>query len=133
MELRYTIQDTTVTVAMEDGLVRIVNDRAFTQLLHTEPRKTALCLVKWITTDYDARFGKQLAISSSSFAIEILGHVYFELLLRKYPKVLRIVLFNGLYDRLCRSCAVIDCGEKGKDPNRRLWDMLSMITRHLIK
>lgn len=133
METHYPIRGNLVTAYIHEGLACIVNDDALKRVVGAEPTKSVSSLVRQIKADYIIRFGKQLAIEEHSFAIEILGHVYFERFLRRHRRILRWVLFWGLYDRFCRSCVVIDCGERGKDPNRFFWDALSVFYRNASK
>lgn len=125
MEKRYDLYGFPVTVAFGAGLVRIHNDRFLKQAVDSDPVQSVAKLVQWVKADHAAYTGQDLAIGDDSVAVEIWGHLYFEYFLLKYRRLLRIILFFGLYGRLCRSCVVIDCGERGKDPNRRFWDYLA--------
>lgn len=124
MEKQYTLDGVSVRVALVEGLVRIVNDLPFKQAVIDQPHGITTALVTEIKADYDAVFGKRLAIRDDSFVVEILGHLYFDYLLLRYRRILKFICAFGLYDRFCRSCKVIDCGERGKDPNRWIWDRL---------
>jgi len=124
MEKQYLFDGLMVQVTLVDGLVRIVNDLPFKQAIVRQPEGNTTALVAKIKSDYEAFFGNGLAIDNDSFVVEILGHLYFDYLLLRYRRVLRPICIFGLYDRFCRSCSVIDCGERGKDPNRWLWNKL---------
>ncbi|MFB2120096.1 hypothetical protein [Parapedobacter sp. 2B3] len=124
MEKQYLLDGLPVQVTFADGLVRIVNDQPFKQAVTGQPEGNTTALVAKIKSDYKASFGNGLAIGDDSFVMEILGHLYFDYLLLRYKSLLRFICVFGLYDRFCRSCRVIDCGERGKDPNRWLWNKL---------
>lgn len=113
-----------VRVEIKDGMVHIVNDPSLRRVVVEQPSVATAALVDEIRADYKATFDKGLAIADNSFIVEIWGHLYCDYLLLKYTKMLKVILIFGLYDRLYRSCRVIDCGEGGKDPNRWLWDKL---------
>lgn len=125
LDKRYDVFGFPVTVAFEAGLVRIRNDRFLRQSVDRHPERSVDALVRSVKADYAANAGRELAIGDDSFVVEIWGHLYADHFLVKYRRVLRIVFPFGLYGRFRRSCAVIDCGERGKDPNRRLWDYLA--------
>lgn len=131
MEKQYTLDGLSVHVAMEEGLVRIDNDASLRRALVKQPEAATRLLVAGIKADHEAAFGTALAIRNDSFIVEIWGHLYFDHLLLKHRRILKIILAFGLYNRFMRSCAVIDCGERGKDPNRWLWDRLVPL-RHMM-
>lgn len=131
MEKQYTLDGRSVHVVMEDGLVRIDNDISLRRALVKQPEAATRLLVAGIKADYEAVFGTRLGIGNDSFIVEIWGHLYFDHLLLKHRRILRVILAFGLYNRFVRSCAVIDCGERGKDPNRWLWDRLVPL-RHMM-
>jgi hypothetical protein len=125
MEKQYVLDGLHVRVGIEEGLVRIINDSALRRLLLSQPEATTPALVSRIKADYKATQGKALLITDDSFTVEIWGHLYFDYFLLKHSVLLKTILFFGLYNRLCRSCEVFDCGERGKDPNRHFWDRLA--------
>lgn len=124
MEKQYLLDGLPVQVTFVDGLVSIVNDLPFKRAVIGRPEGNTTALVAKIKSDYKASFGNGLAIGDDSFVVEILGHLYFDYLLLRYKSLLKFICIFGLYDRFCRSCRVIDCGERGKDPNRWLWNKL---------
>lgn len=125
MEKEYVLFGGSARVRIEEGLVGIVNDQPLRRMVGPQPEVATKALVDLIKTDYAAAYGKALAIADESFTAEIWGHLYFDYFLLKYKSVLRFTLLFGLYNRLCRSCEVIDCGERGKDPNRHVWDAIA--------
>lgn len=133
MEKQYTLGGFPVHVALKEGLVHIVNDGRFRQALVGRSERTTSILVALIKADHEVTFGRDLDIGDDSFAVEIWGHLYADYLLRKYSRLLRHVLVFGLYGRFRRSCEVIDCGERGKDPNRWLWNILMPFRKMLAR
>ncbi len=125
MEKYYLLQDCSVRVVFKVGLIGITNDNALKRLMHVDLNGVTDELIRLIKADYALFQGTPLAISDDSLVVEIWGHVYAEYLLLKYRKVMRAILIFGIYARLRKSCEVIDCGEREKDPNRRLWDRLT--------
>lgn len=113
-----------VRIEIGDGMVHIVNDLSLRRVVVGQPLAATSALVGRIRADYQTTFDKELAITDDSFIVEIWGHLYCDYLLLKYSKILKVILMFGLYNRLYRSCRVIDCGEEGKDPNRWLFDKL---------
>ncbi len=133
MKKRYTLNGNQVEVFFNEGLIGITNDAALKRLVQANPEESVELLVRQINKDYRVYHGRALAITDDSFIVEIWGHIYFEHFLLKYRKLLQSILFFGLYQRLCKSCEVIDCGEKGKDPNRKVWDILSRYKKQFAK
>jgi hypothetical protein len=132
-EKQYIIAGQRLLVHFELQLVRIVNSDALKLAIASNPESVTAELITSIQNDYYAYQGKRLAITYPSFTVEIWGHLYFEQLLLKYGSFFRFVLRRRFFDRLRRSCEVIDCGEAEKDPNRRVWDLLGWSRRFMIR
>ncbi|WP_353197103.1 hypothetical protein [Parapedobacter defluvii] len=124
MNKTYVLDGYAITVVIDKGLVRITNDEALKSVAADQPLTFAERLVDLIRADYQKVYGKTLAISRLSFIVEIDGHLYVEYCLLKYSMLFWVIFPFGLYNRFRRSCEVIDCGERGRDPNRWLWDRL---------
>lgn len=133
MKKHYLLHGFTVEVIIEEGLIRVNNDSQLKRAIESGLEKNTASLVDWIKADHLACFNKVLNIGDRSLIVEIWGHLYFEYFLFKYSKLLRIILTFGLYKRFRRSCVVIDCGEHGKDPNRRFWDFVAPLQNWLGK
>jgi len=125
MKRQYTLYNQPVEVDLEEGLVRISNNGCLARLMVTQHERSTASLVDLIQADHLAQYGRGLEISTDSLVMEIWGHIYFGYILLKYKKLMRFIFLFGLYNRFLRSCVVIDCGEQGKDPNRKLWDLLT--------
>jgi hypothetical protein len=132
MKLRYEIDGHEVIVNIHEQLVCITNDDAFKNAIASRPVHSVAFLINSLRADYARIYGSVLAIGDDSFAVEIWGHLYAEYCLLKYKTVLRFVFPFGLYNRFLRSCRVFDCGARGKDPNRWVWDILARY-RHKIE
>lgn len=129
MEKQYRWKDHSITVEFEKGHIRVVNDGALKRAIEADPKATVSALINYIQEDYGSWLDESLNIPTDSFVLEIWGHVYFEYYLLKYSGLFKFLLPFGLYRRFRKSCAVIDCGEKGKDPNRWVWDCLATLWR----
>lgn len=131
MERQYRLDGLAVSVEIRKGLVCIVNDESFRCMLDRQLQMATTTPVAGIRTDHQTLVGRDLAIPDDSIIVEIWGHVYADYLLLKYSRILKYLLIFGLYARLRRSCAVIDCGERGKDPNRWVWNKLTPFKKML--
>ncbi|MGG3572561.1 hypothetical protein ABES80_08685 [Bacillus gobiensis] len=118
-------------VAYEVGLVRINSDENLYSLLDNE-KSGASTIAAVVKNKYQAILGKELDIETNSLAIEILGHVYPNKIIdatRSVPMPEKAKEFiNMLHDK----ASVIDCGERGKDENRMIWDTIDAASRSFI-
>jgi len=89
------------------------------------PDRGALRLARDILAVYREKFGVPLAIDVDSLAIEILGHVYIDVILAAMERLRLGARYQTLVARIKKSTAVIDCGEADVDNNRFLWDGLA--------
>jgi len=124
MNKTYLLYGYAIAVVIDKGLVRITNDEALKSVAAVQPLVFAERLVDLIQADYRGAYGETLAIGRLSLIVEIVGHLYVEYCLLKYSMLFRIIFPFGLYNRFRRSCEVIDCGERRRDPNRWFWDRL---------
>ncbi|MGV3763791.1 hypothetical protein [Parapedobacter sp.] len=124
MEKLCMVEGVPIRIDIEEGLVRITNDPSFRRTALGRAETPMGTLFDRVQVNHQQVFGRELTLDKESFIVEIWGHLYVHHLLLKYKRILKVVLVFGLYDRFFRSCEVIDCGERDKDPNRWLWDML---------
>ena len=89
------------------------------------PEHGAPLLAAAILASYKTKYGVPLAISLDSLAVEILGHVYIDVILEAIERLRLGDRFRHAVSRLKASTEVIDCGEKDVDGNRFLWDGLA--------
>ncbi|WP_051293409.1 hypothetical protein [Olivibacter sitiensis] len=125
MKKSYTINDCQVQVTFGHGTVHICNDMAFWQCVHQEPIKRVWALAALIKEDYIRHKGQALRISDRSLVVEIWGHLYYEYYVLRLKRRLNARWFDRLSVKLLKPADIIDCGEKGKDSNRWIWDLLS--------
>jgi len=123
MDNVYQLGDHRIQVRMENGVIRIKNDIHLWQLFDRDVKQRTHCLIDRIKADYRFNFGKPLQIHAKSIAIEIWGHLYYEYLLLRICRLLHIDPSTKKVKRLLRPSTIIDCGEKGKDSNRFIWDI----------
>jgi hypothetical protein len=121
----YTFQYTSIQVIFEEGIIRITNNLQLWIFFDQHIVERTAGLVSMIKQDYREFFGQPLAISNRSLGLEIWGHLYYEVFILSICKLLRL---NGNSPRvkiLLKSSQIIDCGERHKDSNRKLWDFLA--------
>ena len=80
-----------------------------------------------IREEYRGRFGKDLEISEKSLATEIRLHVQADNVLWRISRLPFGTGWKKLVDRVKIHTEMIDCGERGLDSNRRIFDVLSHI------
>lgn len=125
MDKRYTIKGLEIAVSFRDGLVGIDNNKALWILIDRHGADEVRTLIDLVYAEHLLLYGRALAIVPRSFLLEIWGHVYAEYLLLRYHRFFRFILPSRWYDSLIESCDILDCGEKGRDPNRWFWDIMS--------
>jgi len=122
-----------IGVCFDAGIVHIINDAALQSLLQQDAETHADLLAEAITTAYRACYREELAISHDSLVVEIWGHVYAGRLADALARLLPVNLLEQLAEKVSGYCAVIDCGEAGKDTNRFFWDLLAPFKRPMAK
>ncbi len=128
MQKKFKYQDGELFVAFGQGVVRIDNNERLWVYINTHPPEKTKALTGWIQQTYAEAFGGRLEISDHSLMMEIWGHIYFEYFLLRNERLGKFFFPFGLYERLVASCEAIDCGERGLDGNRWLWDLLGIFT-----
>lgn len=110
-----------------DRFILVENKEALKKFLK-EPGTGSMQLALEMKKMYQKEFGKEIQITQTSLAIEILGHVYAE----KLAKIIKLLPFPTSFmasirkamDDIQKHTDVIDCGEKEVDSNRVVWDRL---------
>lgn len=124
----YELAGNKIKVGLEPQLIRVYSNaqlwaylegRAATRLERSE------LLVNTIKADYKQHFGKTLIISNASLIVEILVHVYCDYLGLSFNRIVQIKWIQVLVKKLLERAEVVDCGEKGIDSNRWVWDLLA--------
>lgn len=107
--------------------VQIKNDEILKDFLDQDG-VGSMEIAAWMKKLYYREWECELDISEKSLAIEILGHVYandFMKLIEKLPFAdNEDTAFGKLVESLQEHLDIIDCGEKGRDNNRFVWDAL---------
>lgn len=119
-----------VSVGYEEKVVRIRTDQALMDYLGL-PGNGSLPLAEQILARYQELFGKPLAISAPSLAVELLIHAYIDEFARK-QEALSAHLPGSLGEPLAklgrslhRHTEIIDSGEESVDTNRWVFDRLA--------
>lgn len=122
---RYTIGGHEIGVSLDRGLVRITNDLSLRNLAARDPARNTADLVARIKADYSSLMEEPLKIGSDSMVVEIWAHI----LIGKWTLALQRFLHLRFIDRfagfILRRMEVIDCGERARDRNRFVWDLLA--------
>lgn len=112
-----------IGIQCTDRMIRIKNDSALEEFLADPETKGALLTARYARGLYEKEIGRPVDITEDSLAIEILGHVYagtFAQLAEKY----HVPLLQAAMKKVKERTDIIDCGEKGVDNNRFVWDEL---------
>ncbi|WP_225340451.1 hypothetical protein [Lysinibacillus capsici] len=120
-----------LSVEYKNGVVSIKNNKALINLLKNES-SAPLQAAAVIKAEYKKRIGRNLDISTGSFGVEILGHVYPDRI-RNAIKLLPLsVLIENAMANFLKPTEVIDCGEPGKYGDRFFLDFLYSTASSLI-
>lgn len=120
-----TIQGYDIKVIINEHSLHIDNDEALKKLLRADLKGNTDLLVQSLNDHFLQRNKKAFDVAPDSIAVEIWGHVYAEYFALYVKRLLDMKLIDGLLEKVFQICEVIDCGEKGYDHNRKLWDMLA--------
>ena len=122
------MDDCHIEVFFEEHSIHIVNNQELWQLIGTAPEATTTALVKFIFVEFARLYNREFDVHPDSLIVEIWGHVYFEYMALILGNLVKLKLITLVMDKLIAYCEVIDCGERGYDNNRSLWDMLAPFT-----
>lgn len=114
-----------IEVFFEEHSVHITNNQELWQLIESNTVAATEALVNHILIEFSRLHGREFEVHPDSLIVEIWGHVYFEYMVLILDNLVKLKLITLVVDKLISYCEVIDCGEKGYDNNRSLWDMLS--------
>ena len=114
-----------ISVLFSRQALRIVNDGELTNLLKQDAAKATDELIVKIKTQYKELFQTEFAVSNSSIAIEIWGHVYASRFVDWIHNLLTYSFVQKLTKKIIYHSAIIDIGEHGHDHNRFVWNWLA--------
>lgn len=121
----FSIQGCEIQVSFREHSVHIVNDRSLWKLMDADHTGNARLLVEQIFLHFEQQYGRKFEIHPDSLVVEIWGHVYCEYFTLVMENMIALKLVELIADKIISYCEMIDCGEKGFDHNRALWDMLA--------
>jgi hypothetical protein len=121
----YEINGCRISVRIDERSIHIDNDRQLWELLGQSAEDRTHTLIALVLEDFGQYNRRPLRVSADSLAVEIWGHVYVEYYSLHLHRRFRLRILKHLAGRIARYCEVIDCGEKGVDTNRRVWDLLA--------
>jgi hypothetical protein len=125
MDKVYELEEHKIKVGLELQLIRVYSNAELWKYLDGKANTRFELMVNTIKTDYAQQFGKALAISNDSLIVEILVHVYCDYLGLSFNRIVKIKWIQNLVKKLLKRAEVVDCGEKGVDSNRWVWDLLA--------
>jgi hypothetical protein len=125
MDKVYELEEHKIKVGLELQLIRVYSNAELWKYLDGKANTRFELMVNTIKTDYAQQFSKALAISNDSLIVEILVHVYCDYLGLSFNRIVKIKWIQNLVKKLLKRAEVVDCGEKGVDSNRWVWDLLA--------
>ena len=125
MEKKYELFGSLIQISFQENSVHIVNDKELWQLLSADIENRTAALAHNIRNDFEETYKRALEISEDALVVEIWGHVYFEYFALAIQNLFKLKLIERMVESAVTYSELIDCGEKGYDNNRWLWDMLA--------
>ncbi|TCD28146.1 hypothetical protein EZ456_05485 [Pedobacter psychrodurus] len=125
MDKIYELAGNKIKVGLEPQLIRVYSNAELWAYLDGKADARFELMINTIKADYEQHFGKALAISNASLIVEILVHVYCDYLGLSFNRMVQIKWVQALVKKLLKRAEVVDCGEKGVDSNRWVWDLLA--------
>ncbi len=126
-----------ISIQYNNRIVRIRTDRQLLDFLDLKGNGS-LELADHIHRFYRDKWDKELEISRESLAVEILIHVYCDLVFDRIDRIVDKIGKPGrlLKDKMAflkRATEVIDCGERAVDSNRIVFDQLAPFRQLLFR
>jgi len=125
MDKFYELAGNKIKVGLEPQLIRVYSNAQLWAYLDGKAEARLELMINTIKADYEQHLGKVLAISNASLIVEILVHVYCDYLGLSFNRMVQIKWIQALVKKLLKRAEVVDCGEKGVDSNRWVWDLLA--------
>lgn len=121
-----------ISMRCPEYFVQIKNDAVLREFLNQEGTGS-MELASVMKELYQGVWERELQISETSLAIEIIAHVFADDFLEVVEKLpfaeKEDSRFSKLLDTLKDHMEIIDCGEKEFDHNRFIWDALSPFSK----
>ena len=132
MDTIITVCNKNISIRFLPHAIRILNDDELTNLLAHKTETSTNELVAAIHDKYRNLFNTNFAVSNSSIAVEIWGHVYVEKMANWIKSVSSLSFINKITDKIIYHCEMIDIGERGHDNNRFVWDTLAVFKKIIV-
>jgi hypothetical protein len=116
-------------INLQEGLIQITHSKQLHSFLVSNPYEQSGHLYRQIQRLHELCYGQPINLTKSSFVTEFFGHLIAGHYISKHPNTLKKLLSENFYRRIKRSCEVIDCGDKQRDPNRWFWDLFAWTHR----
>ncbi|PWS29127.1 hypothetical protein DHW03_04695 [Pedobacter yonginense] len=133
MNQLYELEGCTIKVDIEPKLIRVYGNAELWRFLDGAPSLRFDVLIDTIKKDYENHLGKPLMITNDSLIVEIVAHVYCDYIGLIFNRLVKISLIQRLVTKLLKRAEIVDCGEKGVDSNRWLWDYLARYKLQIVK
>lgn len=118
MDKNFKLGGKVISVSFEKYAVRLKANYVLIKILK---KKELAVLVVLIKESYSDLYGKAFNISNKSLIVEIAAHIYAYKISLFFRKFFSLGFVRKFSYHVCK----IDCGEKGHDTNRWVWDTLS--------
>ena len=115
-----------IRVSYHTCSIHLVNDVMFWKWMSADTIRRSAKLARQIKDDFRTIHKRELEISDHSLIVEIWGHLYYEYYVLRLRHFLPGRRLKAWAKKSTKPSAVIDCGEKGSDKNRFLWDFLAV-------
>lgn len=129
MEKSLAVNFKQIQIVLEIGLIKVSSNLALWEYLRGKDKVKIHLLASEIKNRYFEKYGRELHISQSSLVVEILIHVYCHNLGLTILPFIKNTFLEKFLKKLIERAEVIDCGEKKRDSNRWVWDLLSHFER----
>lgn len=130
---RYNLDGYVIVVIFRNKLISIQESQRLFAYLAEDIEGRSAFLAELIKQDYGEIAHKKLSISTDSLIMEIWGHLYASHLARAIKTKTRIEMVTKIADFIITRGDIIDCGERGVDKNRWIWNILSNFKGAVLK
>ncbi|MBC6109388.1 hypothetical protein ACFOG5_03820 [Pedobacter fastidiosus] len=129
----YELENCKIKVHLEPKLIRVYSNAELWRFFDGKLNSRFNLLTETIKTNYRNHFGVDLNITNDSLIVEIVVHVYCDYIGLGFNRFIKIRWIQKLVGKLLKRAEIVDCGEKGVDSNRWLWDFLSKYKAQILK
>jgi hypothetical protein len=129
MEKQYELSNCIILVYFYDRLIKIEEASALKKYLSSDIEARSNVLVNAIKLDYLIFCNEELKVSSNSMIVEIWGHALASAFANWLANTFNFAPIKKFASWIKNRSDSVDCGERGIDHNRILWDILSILKK----